>query len=133
MLDGSYDEFRIYGYALGEAEVLGSFLAGSSELGWQDGGEPVFSRGDTNADGALNIADAIFVLAFLFGGGPEPVCQDSADGNDDGQVNIADAVAILSHLFAGTGDLPPPFGSCGPDPTDDAVPGECAYPADKCP
>ncbi len=85
------------------------------------GGEVTFIRGDTNADGGINIADAIFLLGYLFGGQGEPSCLDSGDANDDGGLNVADAISILSHLFAGTGDLPPPFTSCGTDPTDDAL------------
>ena len=49
-----------------------------------------------------------------------------------GQFNIADAVSILSHLFGGTGDLLPPFGECGPDPTDDPLV-DCLYPMEFCP
>ena len=79
--------------------------------------ETRFRRGDVNADGSLNIADAIFVLSYLFAQGEEPGCLDAADTNDDDSVNIADAIAVLSHLFGGAGDLPPPFAACGPDPT----------------
>ena len=57
--------------------------------------------GDTNNDGALNIADAVNVLTYLFGGGSQPPCLKAADVNDDDGVNIADAVAILSYLFSG--------------------------------
>ena len=91
-----------------------------------------FRRGDVNSDGTLNIADAIALLSHLFGGAAPPLCPDAADANDDGQLNIADAITILSHLFAGAGDLPPPFGVCGPDPTEDTLPA-CAYPPDLCP
>ena len=89
-----------------------------------EGVAELFSRGDANDDGARNIADAIFILQYLFGGGAEPSCPDAADANDDGALNIADAVAILQHLFGGGGDLPPPFPGCGPDPTPDAL-GAC--------
>jgi hypothetical protein len=82
--------------------------------------EDAFLRGDGNADGQRNIADAVHTLGFLFGGGPAPTCLDAADANDDGELNIADAVAVLSYLFGGTGPLPPPFDACGPDPTADA-------------
>ena len=87
----------------------------------QGGGQQRFKRGDANADNTVNIADAIFTLGFLFGGGPAPACMDAADANDDGTVNIADAIAALGYLFGGTGDLPAPFGSCGVDPTDDVL------------
>ena len=36
-----------------------------------------------------------------------------------------------TYLFANTGDLDPPFGACGVDPTADDLP-ECAYPEDMC-
>jgi len=89
-----------------------------------------FMRGDVNADGALNIADPIALLGHLFGGEPVPSCRDAADGNDDGNLNIADAIAILGHLFGGEGDLPPPFGRCGEDPTADSL--DCvSYPPCK--
>lgn len=86
---------------------------------------PEFLRGDSNADGGLNIADAVYLLGFLFPGvaGPNPLqCRDAADANDDGGLNIADAVAILGTLFGFPPvPLPPPFGNCGPDPTSDAL------------
>ncbi len=101
-------------------------LVGADMIAWimgRSGGslEPLFLRGDSNTDGDVNIADAVFILAYYFAGGQQPVCMDSADANDDGSVNIADAVAVLAYYFAGAGDLAPPFGTCGVDPTDDAI------------
>ena len=78
-----------------------------------------YRRGDANADGAIDIADAVFVLGHLFAAGPAPSCRDAGDANDDGALDIADAVAILGHLFAASGPLPQPFGSCGVDLTAD--------------
>jgi ELWxxDGT repeat protein len=83
-----------------------------------------FRRGDVNADGDQDVADAIFLLNFLFAGRAGPPCLDAADANDGGSVNIADAVAILSHLFRDGGALPEPFEACGGDPTADPV--DCA-------
>jgi hypothetical protein len=89
-----------------------------------DAGEsplPQFRRGDANDDGAVNIADAAFVLNFLFLGGPTPVCLDAADANDDGGANIADGSFILNFLFLGGPDPPAPGTQCGPDASDDAL------------
>jgi parallel beta-helix repeat protein len=80
-----------------------------------------FERGDANADGAIDIADAIFTLSYLFAMGKAPDCLDAADANDGGAVDIADAISILSLLFASAGPLPAPFGQCGNDPTDDTL------------
>ena len=44
--------------------------------------------------------------------------------NDDGLMNIADAVYGLANQFNGGAAPPPPHGSCGADPTDDAL--DCA-------
>jgi hypothetical protein len=80
-----------------------------------------FRRGDANSDGERDIADAIFILGYLFGGGVTPSCFDSADANDDEAVDIADAIAVLSYLFASGGDLPEPFDECGIDQTSDPI------------
>lgn len=89
-------------------------------------GGPQFSRGDANADGGRNIADAIFILGNLFpgpGGPTIPPCLKAADANDDGGINIADAIALLGNLFpsGGPSPLPAPFPGCGEDPTMDAL------------
>jgi phosphatidylethanolamine-binding protein (PEBP) family uncharacterized protein len=80
-----------------------------------------FRRGDANATGTVDIADAIFVISFLFGKGPTPTCLSGADANDDGTLDISDAVKVLAHLFAAAGPLPGPFDKCGPDPTADKL------------
>ncbi|MEE2883172.1 MAG: hypothetical protein VYD70_05545, partial [Planctomycetota bacterium] len=79
-----------------------------------------------NADGGFNIADAIFLLAALFSGGPVGPCSDSCDANDDGSVNIADAIFSLAALFSGgpTPSDPAPT-DCGVD-VDDSDTLECA-------
>ena len=80
-----------------------------------------FIRGDANGDGEVDIGDAITILGYLFAGNPEPQCLDAADANDDASLDIGDAIAILGLLFGDAGALPPPYPSCGFDPT---VPGE---------
>ena len=84
---------------------------------------PLFSRGDANADGSVNVADAVFVLEYLFGGGQEPPCLDAADVNDSGAVNISDGLTLLRHLFGLATETPiaAPFGICGTDPQADSV------------
>lgn len=80
---------------------------------------PELSRGDCNADASTNIADAIFLLGYLFpgaGGSPAIACEDACDGNDDESMDIADAIATLAALFGSpTVPLPAPA-ACGPDP-----------------
>ena len=83
-------------------------------------GVPVnaFQRADANSDGLVDLADAIFILDFLFSGAAEPTCQNAADANDDDQLNVADAIQVLDTLFGGGSPLPAPAGGdCLPDPT----------------
>ncbi len=83
---------------------------------------PRFVRGDTDADGARNITDGVFVLNFLFGGDDaDPPCGDAADANDDGTINITDGVYVLNYLFSSGPDPRPPFPECGADPTADQL------------
>ncbi len=84
---------------------------------------PNYTRGDVNDDGAVDVADPISLLGFLFSGGLAPGCEDAADGNDDGDLNVADGITILNFLFVGSGPLPDPT-ACDVDPTDDML--DCA-------
>jgi hypothetical protein len=92
-----------------------------------------FKRGDTNADGKHNIADAVCLLGFLFGPESDPCkqsvanCRDAADANNDGKIDIADAIKILGYLFtsATSGPLPQPFPDCGWDPAEPADTLDC--------
>jgi hypothetical protein len=82
-----------------------------------------FVRGDSNGDGAVDVADAVHSLTALFQGGSSS-CLDAQDANDDGATDIADPVYILEFLF-GPGAAPPvPYPSCGVDSGPDPL--ECA-------
>ena len=83
------------------------------------GDQIFFLRGDANADGSMNVADAQFTLNYLFLGSEEPPCLDALDSNDDGKVNISDAMASLNVLFLRVTDLPSPYPGTGTDPTPD--------------
>ncbi|MFN0057289.1 MAG: dockerin type I repeat-containing protein [Planctomycetota bacterium] len=110
--------------SMGEEGIVPTLQAGLITV---DGGPPVveFIRGDANVDGALNIADPVFMLNYLFASGPIPTCLKTVDCNDDGALNIADPVYSLNYQFAGGPIFPAPFGSgaagCGVDPTADSL------------
>jgi hypothetical protein len=68
--------------------------------------------GDANGDGEVTISDVVYIIKYLFRGGPPPVCH--SDVNCDLVVNIADTVYIVRYLF---------FGGPAPcDPNGDGVP-----------
>ncbi len=124
---------RVVEYAQGEGGESGSlrYLGEDlSELGRasvsserrEERGEEEreFRRGDVNADGLVDLADALGVLNYLFRRAAEPSCVRAADADDNGRVNVSDAVVILLHLFAGGGPLPEPT-ACGLDTTGDSL------------
>lgn len=86
----------------------------------QVGNNP-FLRGDSNADGSIDLSDAIFSLRYLFQGGDAPPCLDALDSNDSGMIDISDPAHTLRHLFQGAGAPPAPGMQCGEDPTDDQL------------
>ncbi len=79
-----------------------------------------FVRGDVNADGRIDVSDAVGTLYHLFVGRQLP-CLKSADTNDSGDLDLADAIYLLTYLFAGGEPPPPPFPHCGPDTTGDPL------------
>ncbi len=69
-------------------------------------------RGYCNNDQALDIADPIKILTYLFARGSPPACMGACDCNADETIDIADAICLLSHLFAGGPAPNPPLASC---------------------
>ena len=84
----------------------------------------LFVRGDANYNQSVNIADAIFLLDYLFTSGEASVCPDAVDSNDDGQINIGDAIYLLNFLFSSGETIPYPYPGYGIDPTADDL-GAC--------
>ena len=80
-----------------------------------------FRRGDSNADGKRDVSDAVFTLRYLFSGGVTLPCDKAADVDDSGKIDISDPVNLLGHLFSGNPAPPPPFATCGSDPTSDQL------------
>ena len=78
--------------------------------------DPVFRRADANADGGIDLSDAVFTLNHLFLGGREPPCRDAANANGDPNLDISDAVYTLTYLFLGGREPPAPFEGCGESP-----------------
>jgi hypothetical protein len=59
------------------------------------------SRGDANGDGTINVADAVFLINFIFKSGPAPDPLIAGDANCDNNPNIGDAVYIINFVFNG--------------------------------
>jgi hypothetical protein len=70
-----------------------------------------FICGDANGDDDPNVGDAVFLINYVFKGGPgpDPVCAGDCNGDD--QTHIADAVFMINFVFKG-----------GPAPVEDCCP-----------
>ena len=77
---------------------------------------PFYVRGDVNADTAINVTDAVYMLDHLF---PTPSfsCLRAADVNLDSTVTTTDVSYFLTYAFP-TPNFPPPVDSCGLNPAD---------------
>ncbi len=75
-----------------------------------------FVRGDCNADGQTDIADAVTMLLCKFSG-HTCWCEDACNVNDDRSFDISDPVYLLNYQFSGGFPPKSPFPGCGTDPT----------------
>lgn len=72
-----------------------------------------FVRGDTNSDGRVNIADAVWLVSELFFLGPRGRCFYAGDVNGDGRKDLSDVAFLLYYQFLGGSEPPRPFPHCG--------------------
>ena len=61
--------------------------------------------GDANGDWAINVADVVYLVNFLYRDGDPPIPVEAGDANCDEIVNIADVVYLVNYLYRG-GHLP---------------------------
>ncbi|MGB7060963.1 MAG: C25 family cysteine peptidase [Candidatus Zixiibacteriota bacterium] len=65
-----------------------------------------YMAGDANGDEAIDVADVVFLVNFLYKGEASPNPYLAGDANCDGEVNLADVVYLVNYLYRG-GDPPP--------------------------
>jgi len=105
--------------------MVRSFFGGESALvvgAWGDGsnagaayvyryvgGSAPQERGDVNFDGSITAADIIYMVGFVFRGGPEPIGGTGiGDVNCDGTITAADIISLVNYVFK-AGPLPCPL------------------------
>ena len=67
--------------------------------------------GDGDGNGSIDISDAVYLINFIFSGGPSPIpVPESADADCSGTADISDAVYLITYIFDGG---PPPPCFCG--------------------
>lgn len=62
-------------------------------------------RGDVNHDGAelIDIADLLYLIDYMFTGGPQPACFDEADldASATEPLDIGDLLYLIDFMFTG--------------------------------
>jgi hypothetical protein len=107
------------GEGVGLRDVVAADERGSSRL--ENGlryveraSERLFVRADANANGAVDLSDAIYILGFLFLGRPTQIdCLDAADTDENGRLELTDAIFLLQFLFLGGRQPSSPYPTCG--------------------
>jgi hypothetical protein len=70
--------------------------------------------GDANGSGGVDVDDVVYLIAYIFSGGPPPRPYDCCgDANGSCGVDIDDVVYLIGYIF--TAGYPPPAESCSPD------------------
>lgn len=57
--------------------------------------------GDADNSGSINISDVIYLINYLFKGGPEPEPEIAGDSNNDNKVTVSDVVYLINYLLKG--------------------------------
>jgi hypothetical protein len=62
-----------------------------------------YEPGDANGDGGIDVFDAVYLINYIFSGGPAPTPYEicSGDANCDCGVDISDAVYLICYIFLG--------------------------------
>jgi hypothetical protein len=64
-----------------------------------------WTRGDANGNGIVDVGDILYLVNYLYRGGPAPSPVDAGDANCDGLVAAGDIIYLVNYLFRGG---PPP-------------------------
>jgi hypothetical protein len=54
-----------------------------------------------NGDGSLTVADVVYLVNYLFKGGPIPKPYEAGEANCDGKITVSDVVYLVNYLFKG--------------------------------
>jgi hypothetical protein len=63
--------------------------------------------GDANNDSLVDVGDVVFLLNYLYKGGPEPCVMEAADPNADCLVELGDVIHLVNFLYKGGSPLEP--------------------------
>ncbi|UCB53105.1 MAG: hypothetical protein JSV10_03205 [Candidatus Zixiibacteriota bacterium] len=56
-------------------------------------------RGDTNGDENIDVGDVVYLVNYLYKGGPAPAVVQSGDVNCDDSIDVGDVVSLVNYLY----------------------------------
>ncbi len=62
---------------------------------------PFYICGDADGTNIISISDVVYLINYIFGGGPAPYPLAAGDVDCNQIVNISDAVYLINHIFSG--------------------------------
>ncbi len=71
--------------------------------------EEPYLCGDADGTLTVNISDAVYMIQYIFSGGPAPVPVEAGDADCNGILTVSDAVYLIAYIFTGG---PAPCASC---------------------
>ena len=93
----SVDSMNLVSYSLSYLSAYGEYIP------FCESGSVIVSGplGDANGSGVIDIDDVVYLVAYVFSGGPEPVPYPTGDVDCSGQVDIDDVVFLINFIFGG--------------------------------
>ncbi|MCX6831935.1 MAG: M14 family zinc carboxypeptidase [candidate division Zixibacteria bacterium] len=61
----------------------------------------VYLNGDADGSDTIDVSDAVYIIAYIFSGGPAPVPTGKGDTDCSNSIDISDAVFLISYIFSG--------------------------------
>ena len=61
----------------------------------------IYMSGDADGSGTIDVSDAVYLISYIFAGGPAPNPLNCGDADCSGTVDISDAVYLIAYIFAG--------------------------------
>jgi len=85
---------------------------------WQEFGDSLvdYICGDADGSRSVDIDDVVYLISFIFSGGPPPYPLEAGDADCSGGVDIDDVVYLINYIFTGG---PEPCAGCDGKPAFD--------------
>ncbi len=57
--------------------------------------------GDADNSGTITVSDAVYLINYIFSGGPQPISMYRADPDCSGATTVSDVVYLINYIFGG--------------------------------